>query len=88
MNTFHIVEKLGKSKTGVNGRYRHAVVYMPSSAVGTRFKYRRLVTLKTWNASVDINQIDPYHQFQHDVDPRPSTAFMIFARSSEYHGGT
>ena len=88
MNVFRCCERLGKSKTGVNERYKSAIVYMPASPLGSRFKYRRLSTIMKWNSTVDINDVDPYKQFQHESDPKPSTAFMIFARCSKYflHG--
>ena len=84
MNIFHCSEKLGKSTTGVNDRYRHAVIYMPAVPIGTRFKYRRLCTLVAWNSSVDVNNIDPFHRFQQEDDPKTATAFAIFSRCSEY----
>ena len=83
MNVFHCLDKLGKSKNGVNDRFKHAYIYMPAAPNGSRFKYRRVSTLRSWSHSVDISSIDPFHQFQNDSDPRPSTAFMLFARCSE-----
>ena len=82
MNVFHCSEKLGKSTAGVNDRYRHVVIYMPSVPIGTRFKYRRIHTLTAWNSSVDVNNIDPHHRFQRD--DAPSMTFLLFSRCREY----
>ena len=81
MNVFHCSEKLGKSTTGVNDRYRHAVIYMPSAPTGTRFKYRRTHTLVGWDNGVDINTINPYERFHQD--DKKTTTFMLFSRSRE-----